>query len=179
MYEASARAAQRANNVNRFEIGGPATTGLYQNWLERMIKFVDDRNLRMDFISWHRYSYDLEQFEKDVKQARSWAEKIPALVNLKYYITEWGHDSNNHNGYDNHFGAIHTIAGALTMAGKINRAFIFEIKDGPGETKLWGRWGMLTHEKFGSVEKKPRYNAVVFLNQLYPYRIGLTGCGGC
>jgi xylan 1,4-beta-xylosidase len=90
MYTASVRAAGRARGANPFEIGGPATTGLYQNWEERMIKYVDANNLRMDFLSWHRYSYDLEQYERDAKQARKWAENIPALVNLKFYVTGVG-----------------------------------------------------------------------------------------
>jgi beta-xylosidase len=177
MYAASARAAQRSRNVNSFEIGGPATTGLYQNWEERLIKFVDANNLRMDFVSWHRYTYDLEQFEKDAKQARSWAENIPALVNLKFYVTEWGHDSEVDKGYDSKFGAIHTIAGARTMMGAINRAFVFEIKDGPGVDKYWGRWGLLTHEKFGAPEKKPRYFALDFLNSLGLTRLSVAGEG--
>ncbi len=177
MYAASARAAARAKNVNSFEFGGPATTALYQNWVERLIKFADANNLRMDFVSWHKYTLDIDQFEKDAKQARAWAEKIPALVNLKFYVTEWGHDSNNHAGYDGKFGAIHTIAGSRVMMGGIDRAFVFEIKDGPGNEKYWSRWGMMTHEKFGAPEKKPRYHAIDFLNSLGNIRLSLSGEG--
>lgn len=177
MYSVSARAAARVSGVNSFEIGGPATTALYQNWLERLIKYVDQNNLRMDFVSWHRYTTDLEQFEKDVAQARSWAENIPALVNLKYYVTEWGFDSENNKGYDEKSGAIHTIAASRTMMGAIDKAFVFEIKDGPGAEKYWGRWGMLTNEKFGTPEKKPRYKALEFLNTLGPHRMSVSGEG--
>jgi len=177
MYAVSARAAGRVRNTNHFEIGGPATTGLYQNWEERLIKFVDAQNLRLDFMSWHRYSLDLEQYEKDVKQVRAWAENIPALVNLKFYVTEWGHDSEIDPGYDTKFGAIHTLAGSRAMMGSVDRAFLFEIKDGPGNEKLWGRWGLLTHEKFGTPEKKPRYFALDFLNGLGPFRVSVAGEG--
>ncbi|OGD83311.1 hypothetical protein A2572_03570 [Candidatus Collierbacteria bacterium RIFOXYD1_FULL_40_9] len=177
MYAVSARAAMRARNVNSFEIGGPATTALYQNWVERLIKFVDASNLRMDFVSWHKYTYDVEQFEKDAKQARAWAEKIPALINLKYYVTEWGQNSENDKTYDTKMGAIHTIAGSRAMMGTIDRAFVFEIKDGPGNEKYWSRWGMMTHEKFGAPEKKPRYHAIDFLNSLGNTRLSLSGEG--
>lgn len=177
MYTASAKAAVRAKNVNSFEIGGPATTALYQNWLERLIKYVDANNLRMDFISWHKYTYDIDQFEKDAKMARSWAENIPALVNLKFYVTEWGHNSEVDKGYDSKFGAIHTIAGSIVMVGGIDRAFVFEIKDGPGVEKYWGRWGLLTHEKYGAPEKKPRYHALDFLNTLGNIRLSVAGEG--
>ena len=164
-------------NVNQFEFGGPAVTALYQNWLERLIKFADEKNLRLDFLSWHRYSTDLERFEQDANQAREWAAKIPALVNLKFYITEWGHNSEIDPGYDSKFGAIQTLAASRVMMAKIQRAFVFEIKDGPGNEKFWGRWGLLTHEKFGVPEKKPRYNALEFLNTLGPFRISLAGEG--
>ncbi len=177
MYEQSARAASRVGNVNSFEIGGPATTGLYQNWVERLIKFVAEKNLRMDFVSWHRYSLDLDAYTKDVTQARAWAENIPALVNLKYYVTEWGHNSEVDPGYDDNFGAIHTIAASRIMTGTIDRAFVFEVIDGPGVSKLWGRWGLLTHDKFGTPEKKPRYSAIQFLNSLAPFRLGVKGEG--
>lgn len=177
MYEVSARAAARAANVNSFEIGGAAVTALYQNWLERLIKFVDANNLRLDFMSWHRYSTDIERFEEDANTAREWAGRIPALVNLKFYITEWGHDSANEAGYDTKFSAIHTLAASRVMMAKIQRAFVFEIKDGPGNEKFWGRWGILTHEKFGASEKKPRYQALLFLNTLGPFRISLAGEG--
>lgn len=177
MYEASARAAAQVRGVNVFEIGGPATTALYKNWLERLIKHVDENNLRMDFVSWHRYTTDIAEFEKDVVEARSWAENIPALVNLKYYITEWGFNSENDKGYDEASGAIHFLAASRTMVGTVNRAFVFEIKDGPGQQKFWGRWGMLTNEKYGTPEKKPRYKAMEFINELYPYRLSVSGEG--
>ncbi|MBI3954517.1 hypothetical protein HY333_00585 [Candidatus Collierbacteria bacterium] len=177
MYKVSAEAAAKAKNANEYEFGGPAVTALYKNWLERLIKFVDENNLRMDFLSWHTYDVNLDRFEKDADQAREWASNIPALINLKFYITEWGHDSNNHEGYDNQFGAIHTIAASRMMMAKIQRAFIFEIKDGPGNEKYWNRWGLLTHEKFGPEEKKPRYKAVEFLNSLGIFRLGVSGEG--
>ncbi len=177
MYQVSAQAAARAKNVNQFEIGGPAITALYQNWAERMIKFVDENNLRMDFFSWHRYDLNLERFEKDADSIREWSSNIPALVNLKFYVTEWGHDPKIHPGYDTKFSAIHTIAAARTMMAKVQRAFLFEIKDGPGNEKFWGRWGLLTNEKFGTPEKKPRYYAIQFLNSLLPFRVSLAGEG--
>jgi len=177
MYQYAAQGAARATGVDQFEFGGPAITALYQNWAENMIKFVDKNNLRMDFFSWHRYDYNLERFEQDADQIREWSSNIPALVNLKFYVTEWGHDPKNQDGYDTKFGAIHTLAAARTMMAKVQRAFVFEIKDGPGNEKFWGRWGLLTHEKFGTPEKKPRYYALQFLNSLGRFRVSLAGEG--
>ena len=177
MYDVASRAAMNVRDTNLFEIGGPATTGLYQNWLQTLIKYVAKNNLRMDFISWHRYSTDLDVFANDAKQARSWAENIPALVNLKFYVTEWGFDSEVNADYDTKFSAVHTIAASRMMMGAIDRAFAFEVKDGPGPQKFWGRWGLLTNEKYGAPEKKPRYSAFLFLNSLDNTRLGVTGEG--
>lgn len=177
MYGAAAKAAANVRGTNLFEIGGPATTGLYQNWLESLIKYVDANNLRMDFVSWHKYTTDLTQFEKDVASARSWAQNIPALINLKYYITEWGFNSEIDKDYDQKNGAIHLLAATRTMVGTVDRAFVFEIKDGPGTEKYWGRWGLLTNQKYGTPEKKPRFSAMQFLNSLFPYRMSVSGEG--
>jgi hypothetical protein len=177
MYESSAKAANRATNVNPFEFGGPATTGLYKNWLQTLMKFAANNNLRLDFISWHKYSTDISEFENDIVQARTWAEEVPAFADVKFYVTEWGHNSENDTGYDDAFGAIHTLAGSRIMMNGISRAFVFEIKDGPSNEKFWGRWGLLTHEKFGTPVKKPRYNALVFLNRLEKMRVSLSGEG--
>lgn len=177
MYAQAARAAQRVTNAQSFEIGGPATTGLYQNWEQRLIKYVAANNLRLDFMSWHRYATDLSRFEADAEQVRKWAENIPALVNLKFYVTEWGFNSENDPGYDSKFGAIHTIAGARALMGAVDKAFVFEVVDGPGSEQYWGRWGILTNPKFGTPVEKPRYKALEFLNELGPYRISVSGEG--
>lgn len=177
MYEQAVRGAARASNVNTFEIGGPGITAFYPNWLTKMMDLAGRKSLRMDFFSWHRYNTAFEQFESDANSAREIASKVPAFTKLKFYVTEWGHNSENNPGYDNAFGAVHTLAMTRAMIGKVQRAFVFEIKDGPREEKLSGRWGVLTHEKFGTPEKKPRYNALEFLNALGQFRISLSGEG--
>ena len=177
LYAATARGVARAKNVNDFKLGGPATTALYKNWVDRFLDYVVENNLRLDFYSWHRYSRDLEQYEKDVTEIDAWLESHPDKIDLELIVSEWGHDSRNDSGYDNEFGAIHTIAASRVMMGRVDRSFVFEIKDGPGEEQLWGRWGLLTHEKFGGVVKKPRYNALMYLNTLGDERVSLDGEG--
>jgi hypothetical protein len=177
LYFYSARGAQRAQNVNRFKIGGPATTALYLNWANRMLEFAAQRNLPMDFISWHRYDYNLDVYEKDVQEIRLWLEDHPEFQDIEFHVTEWGHDPEIQAGYDTTFAAAHTIAATRAMMGTVDRAFVFEIKDGPGPEKYWGRWGLLTHEKWGPPEAKPRYRALEFLNTLADERISVAGEG--
>lgn len=158
LYSHTARAISRANNANSFKIGGPATTGFYENWLNRLTSFTQENGLRLDFLSWHRYSKDLADYEEDMNAASHYGQEM--------VITELGPNSENDPVYDGNFAAIHLIATTALMEGKIDKIFNFEIKDGVGPTKNWGRWGMLTHEKWGAPEVKPRYRAMQFLNNL-------------
>lgn len=177
LYLYAARGARSASNVNAFKIGGPATTALYLNWINNLLNFANRNGLPLDFVSWHRYDYNLDVFEKDAQSIRLWLEDHPEYQNIEFLVTEWGHDPRNHAGYDGTFSAAHTIAAARTMMGTVDRAFVFEIKDGPGNEQHWGRWGLLTHEKFGKPVPKPRYRALQFLNTLGPDRISLGGEG--
>ncbi len=177
LYQYAAQGAAGARNVRRFKLGGPATTALYRAWVDNLLNFVSNNGLRFDFYSWHRYARNLEQYEKDRQEIENWLEKHPAALDIELVITEWGHDSNVDPGYDGNFAAIQTIAGSRVMMGRINRGFVFEIKDGPGNDKYWGRWGLLTNDKFGAPEIKPRYRALQFLNSLGDQRVSLAGEG--
>ncbi|NCN82730.1 MAG: hypothetical protein GW947_02070 [Candidatus Pacebacteria bacterium] len=179
LYGAAARGAQQARGVQPFKIGGPATTGFYKSWFDALAKYTSENNLRLDFISWHRYDSDVEQFREDIIDIRTWAEKYPQLApTLEFHITEWGHDSENNPGYDNNYGAAHTVAAAIEMVGVVERAFVFEIQDGkdPEGKEHWGRWGLLTHKDFGS-KPKPRYHALKMLDSLGEQRVQLLGKG--
>ncbi|MEK7168681.1 MAG: glycosyl hydrolase [Patescibacteria group bacterium] len=159
LYSHSVVAANRASNVNSFKIGGPATTGFYDNWLNKLVVLSQERGVRLDFLSWHRYSKKLSDYEDDL-------EKASHFEGYELAVTELGPNSENDKVYDGNFGAIHLIATTALMEGKIDKLFNFEIKDGIGPEKYWGRWGMLTHEKWGTPEVKPRYRAMQFLNNL-------------
>lgn len=179
LYQASALGAASAGKTQPFKLGGPAITALYKNWVVTLAEYASKNKLRLDFISWHRYSLDLDQYRQDMVDVRNWllATQVPT-DNLEYHITEWGHDSDMHAGYDSAYGAAHTVAGAIEMLGYIERAFVFEIQDGksPEGKPYWGRWGLFTHQSAGS-QPKPRYKALLMLNQLGGERVQLLGKG--
>jgi beta-xylosidase len=179
MYTYSARGAANARNVKPFKLGGPGITALYKNWFHALAKHAIANNLRLDFFSWHRYNLDLDQYKQDMTEARTWLAEYPQLEpTLELHITEWGHDSNNHAGYDSNYGAAHTVAGSIEMVGVVQRAFAFEIQDGPdpaGQTH-WGRWGMFTADKAGAAAK-PRYHALLLLDSIGDQRLSLLGKG--
>ena len=177
LYYHSAVGAGRAANVNAYKFGGPATTGLYQSWVDGLAAFVVKNNLRLDFYSWHCYSTDLAKFEKDYTDAGTWLAKYPTLAGTELIISEMGPNSENDPVYDNYFGAIHALSTLTLLENDARRAFTFEIKDGPGNTQYWGRWGLLTNEKFGTPVEKPRFKALQFLNQMVGNKVNVAGEG--
>jgi hypothetical protein len=179
LYAASARGAAATRNTQAFKIGGPATTALYKNWIDALLTFTSKNNLRIDFISWHKYTYDLDQYRVDLAQARTWVSAYPQYNGqMEYQITEWGHNSELDGGYDGRLGAAHTVASAITMVGALERGFVFEIQDGldPSGKPYWGRWGLITANEHGA-KPKPRYWALRMLDSLASQRLQLLGQG--
>lgn len=171
LYFYSALGAQRANNVNSFLLGGPATTSLYRNWITKFLDYIRENNLRIDFFSWHHYSPDPESYSSQVQQFNSWLSS-PEYGNYRYLpkvISEWGYDSNPNPIADSNIGAAYTIASIRNFFREnIELAFLFEAKDGPSP-----RWGILSH----TGEEKLRYKALKFLNQLRGKELFIDGEG--
>ncbi len=179
LYAYASAGAKNARGALPFKLGGPATTALYKNWFDAWAKACTDNQWRCDFFSWHRYSNNLNQFADDMATVKSWVQAYPQLEpTLEFQITEWGHDSENHSGYDSQYSAAHTVAGAIAMSNRVERAFVFEIQDGkdPQGQIYWGRWGMFTHNDFGA-NSKPRYRALRMLDSIADQRLQITGLG--
>lgn len=179
LYRSAAIGAQNTSGTKPFKLGGPAVTAFYPNWITALIDYTQKNNLRLDFISWHRYTTDLDVYRTDMVNMRTIMREYPQLEGqLEYHVTEWGHDSENNSGYDTNYSAAHTVAGAIEMTGVIERAFVFEIQDGkdPAGNEKWGRWGMFTHNDFGA-QAKPRYYALKMLDQISDQRVQLLGKG--
>lgn len=179
LYAAAAQGANQAKNVRSFKLGGPATTALYKNWVESLMQFTTDNQLRLDFISWHQYTNDLDQYKRDMTDARNFAASFPKYDGvIEYLITEWGHDSNNNSGYDSKYSAAHTVAGAINMVGVVDHAFVFEIQDGkdPNGQSNWGRWGLFTATAYGA-QAKPRYFGLKMLDSIADQRLQILGQG--
>jgi hypothetical protein len=163
LYHHTAVGAARAGDTLPYKFGGPATTGYYPNWMNGLLSYASKNNLRLDFLSWHKYSKNLEDYERDVASARELLTKYN-LDGREMIITEIGPNGAVDPAYDNSFGAIHLLATSVILQDEVDRTFTFEIKDGPGEKQYWGRWGLYTHEKFGAPVAKPRASAMSFMN---------------
>jgi len=177
LYDYAEKGAREARGVLPFKIGGPATTAFYRNWFTDFFTYAQRNNLRVDFYSWHIYSKNISSFEDSLQMAGELLKRYPRYLNTQFVISESGFTSENDPGYDTFFGAIHALSMFATTFQKNAMIFTFEIKDGLGQGKYWGRWGILTHEKFGVPAEKPRFAAIEFLNAMTGKWLDLRGQG--
>lgn len=178
LYDYASRGAQSVRNTNPFFFGGPGTTALYDNWTNKFFETAQAQNFRVDFFSWHNYDREVESYAKDVVHFYDLVRQYPRYLSAEPIISEWGHNSEIDVGYDTSLSAAHTVSVVSQLIPTIKHAFIFEIQDGkdPGGKEYWGRWGLLTHQDFGS-RPKPRYQALLLLNKLGSNRLSLVGEG--
>lgn len=178
LYLYAIKGANRVQNTNAFKIGGPSVTAPYENWVDGFLNYTVQNKLRIDFYSWHRYSTDPEKFLDDINKVDTWLFQNAGYT-LQKYMTEWGSVSDGSPLHDSNFDAAHTVATIANLLQRVDLAFTFEVKDGPGPAgkQYWGRWGILTNESGGSIEKKPRYYALALLNRMSGKRISLKGEG--
>lgn len=168
----------QTSGTKPYKFGGPATTALYENWFRAMADLKEQQGARIDFISWHHYSKDIDRFREDFALAKQWQSEFPALSNTELHLTEFGPDSDVDPSNDSMLGAAHLAAIATEMPGFIDRAFVFEIEDGkdPQGQEFWGRWGLLTHREFGN-KTKPRYSVLRLLNRMEGDQLQVLGAG--
>ncbi|MCS6956738.1 MAG: glycosyl hydrolase [Patescibacteria group bacterium] len=173
LYFYSIKGAQNALDVFPFKIGGPATTALYKNWIQKFLDYIISNNLRIDFLSWHHYSKKTNDYIDDIVKLNKWLTENPKYyqyVNLPKIISEWGYDSEKNPIADTEVGAAHTLASIKNfISANIEAAFLFEIKDGPHGSS----WGILDYQG----NKKPRWYALQMLNNLEGNRIMVDGEG--
>lgn len=176
LYTHAVTGARRASGVRSFKIGGPVTSGLYENWMKSMLSLASE-GVRVDFLSWHNYYYDSDNYASDIEKMKIWMSEYPGLNNIELIVSEMGIDPKNNEAYDGSLSAIHTINSVTALEERVSKCFTFEIIDGEGPQKLWGRWGILTNPKFGAPEPKPRYRSLEFLNRMVGERVQVTGNG--
>lgn len=177
LYLQTARAVAAGAGSSAHKIGGPAITGFYPNWITSLLKLAINNNLRLDFLSWHRYSKNIGDFLKDFDKLNLILTDYPQYSSIERLITEIGPNSEPDPDYDNHLSGIHLLSLTTQIAGKVHRIFPFEIVDGPSPRsgKSPG-WGLISHPNFGAAVK-PRFNAIKLLNKLTGQRLAATGDG--
>lgn len=177
LYIQTARAVADGAGSASYKIGGPAITAYYNNWIKSLFKTASSNNVRLDFISWHKYTKNTDEYEKDFNDLNQILSNYPQFFNIERLITEIGPNPEPDTWYDNSLSGIHLMSVSTKLAGKIHRMFVFEPVDGPSprSDKSTG-WGLITHSSNG-LKIKPRYQAIQFLNQLQGQRVYTTGDG--
>lgn len=180
LYLWAVKGAEAAEAVHEFQIGGPAITSADRHFLADFINYVEKNRLRLNFVSWHRYSKNVEDFDKDADIVMGVMADYPGLLQrrLPLYITEAGPTGELDAFYDQMQGAAQAVASVRAVMDQVARIYTFELVDGkdPRGREFWGRWGFLTHPDFG-LREKPRYQAFRMLNRLEGKRLLLLGEG--
>lgn len=169
LYKETVLASLEAENVYNFYIGGPTTTGMYPNWMRQLLRFCKNNNLRIDFISWHRYTVDSDQYSRDVLSLDEVLseEEFELYRSKPKIISEWGYDSEPNEESQKSKGAAHTAMSIHNLIDqKLEMAFAFEIKDG-----LTPRWGFLTHDG----GKTARYDILRELHTMTGQQVYMSG----
>jgi len=165
--------ARQAKTKYNFKIGGPAIPEMDPVWIKLLFDFCLANNLELDFISWHRYSFDPDDFVKDVYEVNVLLTdpKYQRFQKVEKIITEWGPNSYKDIAYSNMVAASNTVAVMRRLLDKIKFAFAFEIKDGPGQGNYG--WGLLSY----SAKPKPRYRLFNWLADFQGQRLEVLGEG--
>jgi hypothetical protein len=159
LYLYAANGASKASGVKPYKLGGPATTGLYKDWLNNFFQYVLANHLRLDFYSWHRYDLGLQKYAEDVKNVDQWIESQPYFSRVEKIVSEMGPNSEMGKENDTNVGAAHLVATARELMYDIKYGFNFAVS---------GKWGIVG---------KPRYEALAYLSKLGTSRLSVTGEG--
>lgn len=174
LYIKSAQAVADGAGNSVYKIGGPAITAYYSNWIKSLFRTASSNRIRLDFISWHKYSKKPQDYLNDFENLNSILADYPQYFDIERIITEIGPNSDPDPWYDSSDSGVHLISLATQLSGKIHRLFSFEPVDGPtSRSSNSSGWGMITH----GGTPKPRYNAMLFLNLLTGLRLASTGDG--
>lgn len=172
LYRYASIGAKNTSNTNRFYLGGPATTGLYKNWI---ISLITSGN-RVDFLSWHSYLTNPARFSQDQKNIISWLLPYPNYTLIPKLITEFGFTGSKDKRYGTTYAAAHTAAVIRQfISGRPQYIFSFQLIDGPGQADGSG-WGLISHQDNG-LKNKPRFFVFNFLDTMEGQRLLVQGEG--
>lgn len=174
LYINTARSVVNGAKGSIYKVGGPAITAYYSNWIKSLFKTASDNNIPLDFISWHKYSTNIDDYLRDFDNLNQILSDYPQYFNIERLITEVGPNSDPDPSYDNFQSGIHLVSLSTRLYGKIHRLFTFEAIDGPSSRsdKSTG-WGILSHDQ----KPKPRFYALQFLNMLNGQQLSSSGDG--
>lgn len=89
-YERTAAAIRRADP--KAKVGGPALASANSPLLDALLSHCAERDVPLDFISWHIYSSDPSAVRGTVERNKAKLAKFPALAGVETFLDEWNVD---------------------------------------------------------------------------------------
>lgn len=177
LYYNTARAIVDGASGANFKIGGPAITDYYANWIKSLFASTAKSGIRLDFISWHKYSKNPADYLADFDSLNKILSDYPQYFDVERIISEIGPNPEPDTWYDGSQSGIHLMSIVTQLSGKIHRIFTFEPVDGPNpRSDKSSGWGLITHSSKGN-KPKPRYYAITFLNEIKGQLLPSSGDG--
>lgn len=174
LYHNTAQAIVDGAGSTSYKVGGPAITAYYANWIKSLFASTAKSGIRLDFISWHKYSKNPADYLADFESLNKILSDYPQYFDVERLITEIGPNPEPDAWYDGPQSGVHLMSVVTQLSGKIHRLFTFEPVDGPNpRSDKSSGWGLITHDG----KTKPRYNAILFLNELGGQLVPSTGDG--
>jgi hypothetical protein len=161
LYDVTVEAALKVDPNIR--IGGPAVASYQPDHIDEFMQHEARQGAkgRVDFVSWHSYGKQPEELAGHIRAVREIAGKYPQfnpeLIITEFNVLQGGPQDTSANGAtDTVVSAIAFLSSIESMQReRLDKALLFELKDGAGPQSYWGRWGMLTNDGL----TKPIYHA--------------------
>ena len=167
LYETTAIAAKQADPT--IKVGGPATAGLQPEWIRPLMRRCKERDVPLDFISWHCFSRDPARYDRQVRYVRGLAAELDLQPEL--CITQWNYawGVREMQRLSSPFAASYALASLKAMEdARLDVAIYFASADWTGLGTYSGL--VLSDGK----TPKPVYNAFKMLASLGEERIEAT-----
>jgi len=170
LYEATATAAKKADPS--LKVGGPSTAGLQPEWIRALMRHCKDRDVPLDFISWHCFSRDPLRYAAQVAYLRELSAQFDLQPELCMTAWNYAWGIREKERLSSSFGASYALASIKAMedAG-LDRAIYFASADWPG---LGTYSGLVLSD---GVTPKPVYNAFKMLSFMGNERVRAISSG--
>lgn len=130
-----------------------------ENWVIGLIDYVEENNLRFDFLSWHLYDPNPENYRKSIERHQQWVEHLdpqPLLI-----LSEWNYTGGTTPKYDTGETLAYTAAVLdVLIDTPLDMALFFEPIDGTLQPE--GYWGLMYQDG----TPKPLFAGFQLLNSL-------------
>ncbi len=178
LYDAT-RTAVRAVDSQAL-VGGPARShfdaGAMAWFLDHQTQVSDGG---VDFLSWHTYGQPLAEVADQIRTARNLLAAHPQfhaeLIISEFNVATGGAGDTSAGHLSDTAGGAAYVLSLLDIMDRegLDRALLFEAKDGDNAASYWGRWGVVTHDG----RTKPVYYALQSWQALGSDRLPVTLAG--